>query len=138
MEKLSGGEQRRVQNRGRSDRYGDQGAANDYTTFFFSNFSNGLGELDMLKVFQKRARVKEVFISRRLNKWGRRFGFVRLFGVSNVGGLEKELDQLYIGNRKLFVNVPKYQRHQPALSRIERRNLRAPYLVSQKESMKHQ
>jgi len=81
--------------------------------------------------------VKEVFISQRLNKWGRRFGFVRFFGVSNVGGLETELDQLYIGNRKLFVNVPKYRRHQPVLTRTERRNPRAPYLVSQKDSMKH-
>ena len=34
----------------------------DFRTFFFSNFPNGFGELDMIKVFQKRARVKEVFI----------------------------------------------------------------------------
>jgi len=72
--------------------------------FFFSNFSNGFGELDMIKVFQRWARVKEVFISRRLNKWGRRFGFVRFFYVRNVGRLERELDQIYIGNMKLFVN----------------------------------
>jgi len=64
----------------------------DFTTFFFSNFPNGFGEMDMHKVFQRWERVKEVFISRRLNKWGRRFGFVRFFEVGNVGNLEKELD----------------------------------------------
>jgi len=83
----------------------------EHTTFFCSNFSNGYGELDMHKVFKKWARVKEVFITRRLNKWGRRFGFVRFFEVGNVTSLEKELDQIYIGNKKLYVNIPRYQRH---------------------------
>lgn len=84
--------------------------SNDFTTFFFANFPNGYGELDMIKIFRRWARVKEVFISRRLNKWGRRFGFVRFFEVRNVGRLEKDLDQIYIGNKKLHVNVPKYRR----------------------------
>jgi len=82
------------------------------TSFFFSNFPHGFGELDMHKVFQRWARVKEVFISRRLNKWEMRFGFVRFFEVGNVGRLEKELDQIYIGNLKLHVNVPRYRRNE--------------------------
>lgn len=44
----------------------------------------------MYKIFQRWERVKEVFISRRLNKWERIFGFVRFFEVENVGCLEKE------------------------------------------------
>jgi len=90
--------------------------------FFFSNFSNGFGEKDMLKIFQKWARVKEVFISRRLNKWGRRFGFVRLFDVKNAGKLAWELDQIYIGSRKLFVNLPKYHRNRMEPPRVEGKN----------------
>jgi len=66
----------------------------------------------MIKVFQKWARVKDVFISRRLNKWGKRFGFVRFFGVRDERSLERDLDQIYIGSRKLYVNIPKYRRHQ--------------------------
>ena len=85
----------------------------DATTFFFSNFPNGYGELDMHKIFQKWARVKEVFIARRLNKWGRRFGFVRFFEVGNATRLEKELDQIFIGNVKLHVNIPRYRRLVP-------------------------
>jgi len=54
-------------------------SSNNFTTLFFSNFPNGFGELDMIKIFQRWARVKEVFISHRLNKWGRRFKFVRFF-----------------------------------------------------------
>jgi len=89
-------------------------------TFFFSNFPNGFGEKDMLKIFQRWARVQDVFISRRLNKWGKRFGFVRLFDVKNVGKLERELDQIYIGSRKLFVNILKY--HRVDMPREEGRN----------------
>jgi len=98
-----------------TQRYGNFNAGQkskvDYTTFFFSNFPHGFGELDMHKVFQKWGRVKEVFIARRLNKWGRRFGFVRFFDVGNVVRLEKELDKIYIGNWKLYVNIPKYRRY---------------------------
>ena len=85
-------------NRGRSGLREDHRgrSANSYTTFLFSNFPNGYGEQDMFKVFQKWARVREVFISRRPNKWGRRFGFVRFLDVRNVGRLERELDQVYI------------------------------------------
>jgi len=85
-------------------------SVNNFSTFFFSNFRRGFGEYDMLKIFQKWARVKEVFISKRPNKWGRRFGFVRLFDVENVFRMEKQLDQIYIGNMKLYVNIPKYRR----------------------------
>jgi len=44
-------------------------SVNNFSTFFFSNFPGGFGEYDMLKIFQKWARVKEVFISKRLNRW---------------------------------------------------------------------
>jgi len=85
-------------------------SVNNFSTFFFSNFPGGFGEYDMLKIFQKWAKVKEVFISKRLNRWGRRFGFVRLFDVENVFRMEKQLDQIYIGNMKLYENIPKYRR----------------------------
>jgi len=75
----------------------------------------------MIKVFQKRTRVKDVFISRRLNKWGKRFGFVRFFDVRDERSLERDLDQIYIGSRKLYVNIPKYRRHQYGPKKEERR-----------------
>ena len=103
----------------------------DFTTFFFSNFPNGFGEMDMHKVFQRWARVKEVFISRKLNKWGRRFGFVRFFEVRHVGKLEKESDQIYIGNMKLHVNIPRYRRLESEPRREQRKGEKTPFLESQ-------
>lgn len=54
--------------------------------------------------------MKEVFILRRLNRWDKKFGFVRFFEVENAKRLEKDLDQIYIGNVKLYVNIPRYRR----------------------------
>ena len=95
---------------------------NDFTTFFFANIPNGYGEVDMFKIFRRWARVKEVFISRRLNKWGRRFGFVRFFEVRNVGRLGRDLDQIYIGNKKLHVNIPRYRRSEEEPKRVVTEN----------------
>jgi len=80
------------------------------STFFFSNFLDSHGEYDMFRIFKKWARVKKVFISRRLNRWGRTFGFVRFYPIPNEAKLEKQVDQVYIGNLKLYVNLPKYRR----------------------------
>jgi len=37
-------------------------------------------------------------------------GLCGFFEVANVDRLEKELDQIFIGNKKLYVNIPKYIR----------------------------
>ena len=84
--------------------------ANSFTTFFFSNFPDSHGEFEMLKFFQKWARVKEVFILRKRYRWGRKFGFVRFFGIENAVSLERELDRSYVGKMKLYVNLPRYRR----------------------------
>lgn len=55
--------------------------------------------------------MKEVFISRKLDRWGNKFGFVRFFDVKNVGQLEKEVDKIMIGITKLYVNKPKFGRY---------------------------
>jgi len=81
-----------------------QHSSSNFITFFFSNFPVCHGEYDMLKIFQKWARMKEVVISRRFNRRGRKSGFVQFFEVANLGRLEKELE-IYIGNKKLYVNI---------------------------------
>ena len=80
------------------------------TTFFFSHFPYSYGEYDMWKVFQRWGRVTEVFISRRLDKWGHRYGFVRFLEVKNEQNLQRELDSIRIGSTKLHVNKPRYER----------------------------
>jgi len=136
----NGGRENQGQKGGVNSRkwHGDHGSSQDFTSFFFSNFPNDYSETDMFKVFQRWARVKEVFVSRRLNKWGRRFGFVRFFDVKNVKRLESELDQLYVGNKKLYVNIPKYRRSQLEDERNGRRDPRTTELGSFRGTGKEQ
>jgi len=56
--------------------------------------------------------VEEVFISRKLNRWGNRFGFVRFCDVKNVSRLEAELDSIRIGLMKLYINLPRCRKHE--------------------------
>jgi len=63
----------------------------------------------MLKIFHRWGRVEEVFISRKLNRWGNRFRFC---DVKNVPKLETELDSIRIGSMKLYVNLPRYRKQE--------------------------
>jgi len=64
----------------------------------------------MRKIFQRWGRVDEVVISRKLNRWKNRFGFVRFCDIKNVYRLESELDSIHIGVMKLYVNIPRYRK----------------------------
>lgn len=55
-------------------------------------------------------RVVEVFIARRRNKWGQKFGFVRFLNVSNEKKLEYELDNIRIGESKIYANLLRFKR----------------------------
>ncbi|XP_068490606.1 uncharacterized protein [Phaseolus vulgaris] len=79
-------------------------------SFFFSHFPTNFGEYEMWKIFRRWGKVQEVFIPRRTNKYGHRFGFVRFIGISDSDKLEYQLDNIWIGNMKLHVNKPKYRR----------------------------
>lgn len=60
--------------------------------------------------FKRWGDVQEIFISKQRNKRGRRYGFVRFRGVSDVRKLERKLDNPIVDGLKLYVNVPKYER----------------------------
>jgi len=61
---------------------------------------------------------------------------VSFFGVRNAGRLERELDQVYIRSRKLYVNIPKYKRNSFEPSRMDRKVPRDPHIEKQMESRK--
>ena len=50
---------------------------------------------------------------------------MRFFEVRNAGNLERELDQIYVGNRKLYVNIPKYRLHLGEPNNLERKENRS-------------
>jgi len=65
---------------------------------------------DMCKVFPCWGKVSEVFISRKLERWGHMYGFVRFYDVRHVQKFKRDLDSISIGSTKLYVNTPKFER----------------------------
>ena len=54
--------------------------------------------------------MREVFITKRRNRGGRKYEFVRFKGEDNVGRLEHQLDNMIIEGLKLHVNRPEHER----------------------------
>ena len=70
------------------------------TTFYFTRFHEHITKKDLWAQFKKWGDVREIFIPKDRNKGGRRYGFVRFKGVSDI----------IVGELKMYVNVPKYGR----------------------------
>jgi len=80
----------------------------DISSFYFTRFTDDITEKDLSQHFKRWGDVREIFIPNRRNYNGRRYGFVRFKGVSDVQQMAWKLDNSVIGGLKLFVNVPKY------------------------------
>jgi len=82
----------------------------DITSFYFTHFTDEVNEVTLWENFKIWGDVREVYITKRRNKDGRRYGFVRFKGVSDVKRLEVQLDNIFINDQKLFVNLPRFAR----------------------------
>ncbi|GKV43652.1 hypothetical protein SLEP1_g50916 [Rubroshorea leprosula] len=66
----------------------------------------------MWNTILKYGRVYDIYSPNRKSRNGGRFGFVRFFNVKDKKKLEKQLDQIWVGEKKLWVNTPKYEDEQ--------------------------
>ncbi|GKV09171.1 hypothetical protein SLEP1_g20713 [Rubroshorea leprosula] len=62
----------------------------------------------MWSTFLKFGRVYDIYSPSRRSRNGSRFGFVRFLGVTDKKELERKLDQIRVGDQKLWVNMPRY------------------------------
>ncbi|KAJ9547472.1 hypothetical protein OSB04_020015 [Centaurea solstitialis] len=79
-------------------------------TFFFTNFPEEESERSLWQVFKKQGELVDLYLARKRNGWGRRFGFVRFVKVSEWRSLEIKLNVIWLGNFKLKVNLARYGR----------------------------
>ncbi|KAL4555547.1 hypothetical protein LXL04_038169 [Taraxacum kok-saghyz] len=79
-------------------------------TFFFTNFPEFWETTGLWQEFRRIGTVVDVFVARKRNKTGRKFGFVRFLKVQDVGKMEQELNNLWMNKFKLKANVAKYGR----------------------------
>ncbi|KHN05908.1 Transcription factor PIF1 [Glycine soja] len=102
----------------------------DITSLYFSRFAEDITEKDLWYHFKRWGDVREIFIPKRRNLAGRRYGFVRFKGVQDIPFLVKKLDSIVIGGLKLFVNLPKYGREK---GRETRGNIQAKLPMDRKQ-----
>jgi hypothetical protein len=80
------------------------------TSFFISNFPDAATTGELWKLFQKFGRVGEVYIPKKVDKKGRRFGFVKFKEVNDVEALCDSMKEVWMGSFKLWVNLARFQR----------------------------
>ncbi|KAF1890247.1 hypothetical protein Lal_00025580 [Lupinus albus] len=80
------------------------------TTFFFTNIPESHGISEMWTVFSKWGSVGDVIIPQKRDKRGNRFGFVRFKQTDEDDKLLKSLEQVWIGNYKIKINIPRFKR----------------------------
>ncbi|GLU06155.1 hypothetical protein SLE2022_232100 [Rubroshorea leprosula] len=102
--RTDGGSRRRQVSRGQSHGVDNQ-INRQVKTFFFYNFPENREAADLWYDFAKYGKVVDVFVPRKRDKWGKRFGFVRMAGVQNEDQMEKWLNEIWIGYYKMRVKI---------------------------------
>lgn len=105
-----------------SSRHGGRRLDKVTTSFLVTNFPDDVSNTDLWKLFINFEIVGEVFIPKKLDKWGRRFAFVKFWEVHQVVELEENLKDVWCGDWKLKVNRARFEREEKeALERTHSR-----------------
>nr|GEX51732.1 nucleotide-binding alpha-beta plait domain-containing protein [Tanacetum cinerariifolium] len=84
---------------------------NNMVNYYFTNFPLEGNEDYLCKVFAEVGELVDVYVARKMNKAGLRFGFVRFLQVGNPKVLDKNLNQIRYGRFKLRANIAKFERY---------------------------
>ncbi|GKV41666.1 hypothetical protein SLEP1_g49166 [Rubroshorea leprosula] len=74
-------------------------------TFFFYNFPENCEEKELWFSFQRCGKVLDVYVPKKRDKWGKRFGFLRMLGVQNDNQMVRRLNDIWFGSYKLRVKI---------------------------------
>lgn len=66
----------------------------------------------MYEGFVRGGEIDEVVIPSKRNIWRRLYGFVRFFDVKDTRLMTTKLDNIFIGNHKIFVNRLRFDKRQ--------------------------
>jgi hypothetical protein len=79
-------------------------------SFFVTNFPEDCNAADLWKVFGRFGRLGDVYIPNKVDKWGKRFAFVKFREEKYVEELSDSLDDIWLGSFKLKVNRLRFGR----------------------------
>lgn len=80
------------------------------TSIFFTEYPEHLGAKYFYKLFEEFSEIDEVVIPPNRDKRGKKYDFVHFLEVRDERSLVLKLDNLMIEGRKLFANIPRFQR----------------------------
>ncbi|KAK2442416.1 hypothetical protein QL285_013611 [Trifolium repens] len=78
------------------------------TSYFFTNFPDDVKAVDLWPKFARFGRVGEVFIPAKVDKQGKRFGFVKFREVRDATELLRCISNIWIDSFKLRINLSKF------------------------------
>ncbi|KAK9048658.1 hypothetical protein SSX86_032376, partial [Deinandra increscens subsp. villosa] len=93
------------QGNGRSNR-----GSNAWTSYYFTNFPDECSVTDLQQAFDQHGIVMDVFIAKKINSEGERFGFVKFARVFDKERIESGLNSIKVGHHKLSVNLERFDR----------------------------
>ncbi|CAL0325059.1 unnamed protein product [Lupinus luteus] len=82
-----------------------------FSIFYISNFPDDFGQHDLWRLFKRWGRVRDVYIPSKRNKHDRRFAFLRFDKVKDEENFAKILDEVWVGNSKIYANIPLFKRN---------------------------
>ncbi|KAJ9549100.1 hypothetical protein OSB04_021643, partial [Centaurea solstitialis] len=88
------------------------------SNFFFTGFPDSWDVVALGKLFMRYGRVTSLYLAKKRTSKGTKFGFVRFTHEDDEKSLEKHLQGIYIGSKRLVINLEKFDRTK---GRIERK-----------------
>ncbi|PWA67411.1 hypothetical protein CTI12_AA318580 [Artemisia annua] len=101
---------------------------------YVTNFPATCGTKELREIGAKHGVVVDVFISNRLSKAGKRFGFLKFIRVKDLDKLVNLLKEEWIGNFHLFASKPRFSRDQFAGGKQTPANASKPIVGNSKGS----
>ncbi|KAJ0502719.1 putative RNA recognition motif domain, nucleotide-binding alpha-beta plait domain superfamily [Helianthus annuus] len=96
--------------KGRRSDQGERPKQNDLpvTKYFVSNLPEGCSSADLMAVLKGFGSIKSIYIARKCDKLGKRFGFVSFVNVRDPEDLEILMKDVWIGSYKLYVVLARF------------------------------
>ncbi|KAJ0487510.1 putative RNA recognition motif domain, nucleotide-binding alpha-beta plait domain superfamily [Helianthus annuus] len=80
----------------------------DVTKFFVSRLPERCSSKDVAEALLPFGSIQGVYIAKKRDKNGYRFGFASFKGVKDAAELEKQMRNIWIGSYRLFINVARF------------------------------
>lgn len=93
-----------------ANRWRNKGGEAAITSFFITEFRDKWKAQDLLFELKEFGDLEEVVIPPKRDIRGRRYGFTRFLNVTNKKLFAIKLDIVMLEGRKLFANIPRFQR----------------------------